>query len=335
MATMDDIAHALGITKGTVSKAFSGADDISESMRKAVLEKAVELGYTRIMRSREVKKICIFIVHMSYENTEDFGHDIVTGFRKIAEPAGYIVDIIKLTDDMQKEHSYDEFMLRENYLGALFLGLSLNDPWIGCFSSCRTPTVLYDNSSHGNPVVTQIGIDNSEGMRLAVGYLKELGHQRIGYMSSELKSFVYQQRYHAYFDAMEEYGLKTDSSLTASALQASECIKKHMPRLISQGCTAIICSHDLLALGAMIYCEEHGIGVPDDISFISFDDIPLARYTSPPLTTIRQNRTELGKSAFYALTSQMNSVPISTLLLHAQLIKRESAAPLHGDQNSL
>ena len=67
--------------------------------------------------------------------------------------------------------------------------------------------------------------------------------------------------------------------------------------------------------------------MPEDISIIGFDDLPLCAYTQPPLTTIRQNRTEIGKSAFYALNSLINEVPISTLLLHAAFVKRQSAGP--------
>ena len=75
-----------------------------------------------------------------------------------------------------------------------------------------------------------------------------------------------------------------------------------------------------------IHLDELGIRVPEELSVVGFDDIPLSRYTAPPLTTVRQNRTELGKSAFYALSSLMNDVPISTLLLHAELIVRKSSA---------
>lgn len=96
---------------------------------------------------------------------------------------------------------------------------------------------------------------------------------------------------------------------------------------MEHGCTAIVCSHDLLAHLLLVHCAEIGIRVPEDVSVIGFDDVPLCRYTSPPLSTIRQNRTELGKSAFYALSSQIRRTPISTLLLHAELIQRESIGP--------
>ena len=107
MATMDDIAKRLGISKGTVSKAFSGAGDISEAMRRAVLETAVELGYNRLPRSRQAPRLAVFIENMSYEHPNDFGWDLVTGFRKLAEPDGCEVVLISLSPELQKQNRYD------------------------------------------------------------------------------------------------------------------------------------------------------------------------------------------------------------------------------------
>ena len=133
MATLEDIARVLGVTKGTVSKAFSGAGDISEAMRRAVLETAVELGYSRLPRSCQAPRLCVFIENMTYEHPKDFGWDLVTGFRKLAEPEGCVVDIIPLSPELQRQDHYDEYMLRDNYQGALFLGPPCPTP--GCGSS--------------------------------------------------------------------------------------------------------------------------------------------------------------------------------------------------------
>ena len=83
----------------------------------------------------------------------------------------------------------------------------------------------------------------------------------------------------------------------------------------------------MLAHSAMFYCNELGLRVPEDISIMGHDDIPLCRYTTPPLTSIRQNRPALGKSAFYALSCQLNGVPLSTHLLHPELVLRSSCGP--------
>ncbi|MCI8439233.1 MAG: LacI family transcriptional regulator [Oscillospiraceae bacterium] len=325
MATMDDIARHLGVTKGTVSKALSGAADVSGTMRKSVLEAAVELGYSRIPRTGASRRVCIFIQNMDWEKPEDFGWEIVTGFRKLAEPAGYQVEIVPLTEPLQKASPYDEYMLLHGYQGALFLGLTLLDPWMKDFRTCSTPAVLYDSCVKSNPAVTQVGIDNDEGMDMAVTRLLELGHRKIGYLSSALGAYIYQARYASFFQALRKNGLPAQRELAGYAFRLAECVEKHFPRLLDRGCTAIICSHDLLAHMVLIHCLELGIAVPRQLSVIGFDDLPLCQYTIPPLSTIRQNRTELGKSAFYALSSQIEGTPISTLLLHAELIERRSA----------
>lgn len=326
MATLEDIARQLGVSKSTVSKALSGAKDVSQKMRQTILEKAVEMGYNRNIRSTELPKLAVFITNMEYTNPEDFGYDLVVGFRKAAEPSDYLVNIIPLTHQMQLDTHYDTYMVQHHYCGSLFLGLSLLDPWMKDFQTCKTPTILYDNHINSNPRVTHIGVDNAEGMELAVQYLKELGHKKIGYLSSELEAYVYRLRYNAFFQALKTHGLPTDESLSGVSYFINECLSQHLPRMLEDGCTAIVCSHDLLAHSAMVHCSQMGYRVPEDISILGFDDIPLCRYTHPPLTTIRQDRTNIGKSAFYALINQMNHVYVSTHLLHPQLIRRASCA---------
>lgn len=328
MATLDDIARELGVSKSTVSKALSGAKDVSKAMRQSVLEKAVELGYSRSARGNDLPKVAVFVSNMEYTKPDDFGYDLVVGFRKVAEPSGFQVDLIPLDQQTQREISYDSFMMRENYCGSLFLGLSLLDPWIKDFETCKTPTVLYDNHIGSNPRVSHVGVNNTEGMELAVRYLKQLGHRKIGYLSSALQAYVYQQRYYSFFQAMKSNGLHMDEELAGNAYFINECLTNHLPRILDAGCTAIVCSHDILAHSVMVHCKELGRRVPEDISILGFDDIPLCKYTLPPLSTIRQNRTNIGKSAFFALLNQINEVHVSSLLLHPELVIRNSCASI-------
>ena len=328
MATITDIAEKLGISKGTVSKALNDAPDISETLRKTILETAVEMGYTKLHRSKKVpKKVCILITNMEYTAPNHFGYDIIIGFRKMAEPAGLAVDVVPMTPALQKSSSYDIFMLENDYIGAFILGTSLNEPWMKDFKTSHTPAVLYDNYVKGNPTVASVGVDSSEGMELAVSYLKKQGHKKIGYLTGTLGSYVMQARHKAFFSALKQYGLPADSHLCGSAYYVSECIQKHLPRLLNQGVTAILCSHDLLATAALVQCQELGVRVPEELSIIGFDDLPICPYTDPPLTTIRQDRPKLGKCGYYALDSLLNDVPIGSLQLHAQFILRESSGP--------
>lgn len=334
MATLDDIARNLGVSKSTVSKALSGAGDVSESMRRTVLETAVELGYTRPRRGEEPPRLAIFVTNMEYENPEDFGYDIIVGFRKMAEPEGFQVCVIPMSHALEESIHYDEYMMQGNYRGGLFLGLSLDYIWLKEFETCKTPTVLYDNRVIGNPRVSYVGVDNDEAMHLAVDYLKELGHKKIGYLSSALGSYVYQQRYRSFFQVLEEKGLPCEETLAGVSLYASECVSRHLPRLIQAGCTAIMCSHDLLAHSALVHCMDMGLRVPRDISILGFDDLDMARFMLPPLTTIRQDRSGVGRSAYVALASQMGGMSIGASLLHAELVSRAScAAPYPTEEN--
>lgn len=336
MATLQDIADRLNISKGTVSKALNGAPDISETLQKTVLETAVEMGYTKIRRQKAAeKKLCILIENVDYKESHQFGYEILLGFRQLAEPAGYTVDIVDTTEKLQKSTPYDVFMLQNQYLGAFVVGFSLNDPWMKDFQTSRTPTVLYDNYIIANPNMAYVGIDNNEGMELAVSHLKKLGHKKIGYLSSALGSHIMQIRHKAFFHALKQNGLKSDPTYAGSSYYITQCMEKHLPRLLDLGITSIVCSHDLIANAAMIQCQQLGYKVPDEISIIGFDDLPICAYTSPPLTTIRQERIQLGKSAYYALDSLMNQVSIGTLLLHAKLIERGSTGKVPQTNNTI
>ena len=327
MATLEDIARQLGIAKSTVSKALNGAGDVSEQTRRAVLEKAVEVGYSRSARG-SAPRLAVFVTNMAYTSPKDFGYDIIMGFRKLAEPGGYQVEVIPLDAPTQEQIRYDEYMILRNYRGALFLGMSLQDPWQKDFNTCRTPTVLYDNRVSDNPHITYVGVDNGQGMEQAVAHLQSLGHEKIGYLSGGMCAYIYQKRTKCFQTAMASRSLPCPPDWMGSHYQEEVCVAEHLPRILEQGCTALVCSHDDLARAAMDYCAAQGMEIPRDLSIVGFDDSPLSNDTTPALTTIRQDRTLLGKSAFYALTSQINRVHLSTLLLHTDLISRDSCAPV-------
>lgn len=324
MATITDIAKKLNISKGTVSKALNGASDVSETLRKTVFETAVELGYSRSMHKKDAKRLCIFIENMDYLKESDFGYDIILGFKQMAEPAGFIVEINPIDKNIQTHIKYDEYMLKHDYVGAFFLGLTLVDIWFEQLKSSKTPAVLLDNYIKANSTTAYVGVDNNEALDLAVSHLKSLGHRKIGYLSGGLSSYINQLRYTAFFHALRKHNLCDDAHLAGSAYLVSECIHSHLPKILGQDVTAIMCSHDLLAHAVMTHCQELGLRVPKDISIIGFDDLQFCAYTNPPLTTIKQNRIQLGKSAFYAISSLLNNVSISTLLLHTKLIIRNS-----------
>ena len=154
MATIRDIADKLGISTGTVSKGLNGANDISEQLRQTILETAVEIGYRpKQMRTKDNQKLCIFIENMEYKTPEQFGYDIILGFRQAAYPARCGVTVLPVTPEFQASERYDTFMLKNGYMGAFLVGFALKDSWMAQLPDTSIPTTLFDNYIRKNPNV--------------------------------------------------------------------------------------------------------------------------------------------------------------------------------------
>lgn len=327
MATINDIAERLGISKSTVSKGLNNARDVSEEMRKKILETAVELGYVNRRQQKERKALCIFVENMEFHTPNQFGHDIILGFKQMAEPDGWTVDIVPIDMDMQRGIPYGVFMMEHGYQASFVLGLSLLDPWMNEFRTSRIPAVLYDNYVKGNPYIASVGCDSQEGFELAVKHLTALGHKKIGLISGPLESYILKARYNAYINAMEKYGLEINENYIGLGYYVNDSTRKYIPKLVDEGVTAILFSHDIRAISAITECDDRGIRIPNDVSIVGFDDLPMTAHTLPSLTTIRQDRAAIGKCGFYALSCLLNQVAIGSILLRATLIVRDSTGP--------
>ena len=327
MATINDIAEKLGISKSTVSKGLNNARDVSEEMRKKILEAAVELGYVNRRQQKERKALCILVENMDFQTPNQFGHDIVLGFKQMAEPEGWTVDIIPIDMEFQRGIPYGVFMMEHGYQASFILGLTLLDPWIHELRTSRVPTVLYDKYVKENPCIASVGCDSQEGFELAVKHLTSLGHKKIGLISGPLESYILKARYNAYLNAMDKFNLEINENYIGLGYYVNDSTRKYIPKLLDEGVTAILFSHDIRAISAITECKDRGIRVPEDISIVGFDDLPMTAYTLPSLTTIRQNRTGIGKCGYYALSCLLNQVSIGSILLRATLIVRNSTGP--------
>lgn len=327
MATINDIAQKLGISKSTVSKGLNNATDISAEMRKKILETAADLGYVTKRMQKEAKKLCIFIENMDCATPNQFGYDIVKGFRQFAEMDEWVVDLVPVTPEFQRMTPYAVFMIQNGYQASFILGFSLLDPWMKEFHTCKIPTVLYDNYIKDNPYIASVGCDSQEGYELAVKHLMKLGHKKIGLISGPLNSYILTARYQAYINALSKYELEINENYIGLGYYVAESIHEYLPKLVEQGVTAILFSHDVRALAAISECNAMDIKIPDDLSLIGFDDLPMTAQTDPPLTTIRQDRIALGKCGYYAVSSLLNKVPIGSILLRAPLVVRGSTGP--------
>ncbi len=327
MATIKDIAGKLGIAVSTVSKGLNGASDISDEMRQLVLDTAVEMGYaSKKMKSKGTRKVCILIENMDYENIDQFGYEIIVGFKLSAARRHWDVTVVPSNLNMQTAEKFDTYMLKNGYSGAFLLGFTLHDDWVKQLNKTTVPTVLLDNFIERNNHVGYVGTDNYEGIDLAVDHLKSLGHSKIAFLNGSKNSMVSNQRYQAFVDSMSKHNLLVREDLIEYGYYVPDCAKYHVPTFLKNGATAIICASDLIATGVIAEVTKHGLKVPEDISVIGFDDLPIASQLTPSLTTIRQDRIDLGKSAFLLLDGLIHGVTISKLLLRAKFIKRESTS---------
>lgn len=327
MATIKDIANKLGIAVSTVSKGLNGASDISDDMRQLVLDTAVEMGYaSKKMKIKGTRKVCILIENMDYENIDQFGYEIIVGFKLSAARRHWDVTVVPSNLNMQTADKFDTYMLKNGYSGAFLLGFTLHDDWVTQLNKTTVPTVLLDNYIERNNHVGYVGTDNFEGIDLAVDHLKTLGHSKIAFLNGSKNSMVSNQRYQAFVLSMEKHNLVLDEKLIEYGYYVPDCAKYHVPTFLENGATAILCASDLIATGVISEIMKRGLKVPEDISVIGFDDLPIASQLSPALTTIRQDRVDLGKSAFLLLDGLIHNVSISKLLLRAKFIGRESTS---------
>ena len=329
MATIKDIADHLGIAVSTVSKGLNNASDISDETRQMVLDTAIELGYTpkrkkTLINNTAERKVCVFIENMDYENRDAFGYDLIQGFRQSAAIRNWQTDIIPSNLNAQSTSQYDKFLLTNRYSGAFLIGFSMHNDYNVQIPRTRFPTVLFDNYIQTNPKVGYVGTDCYEGLNLAVTHLFELGHRKIAFLNGAKNSMVSYERTQAFETVMKELNLKIYPALFEYGYYVPDCAKYHVPKFIDNGATAIICASDLIASGAISEVTKRGLRVPEDISIIGFDDLPFCANLTPPLTTIRQDRQNLGRSAFTLLDCLINNIPVSKFLLRPELIVRES-----------
>lgn len=327
MTTIKNIADRLGVSVGTVSKGLNGAKDISESLRQKIIDTAIEMDYTiKRTQNEDYRKLAVFIERLEYEAKDDFAYDIVLGFKQNAIAHKWSVDIIRVTPDFQSKIRYDTYMLKSGYTGSFLIGFSLTDAWIKQLETTKVPTVMFDTYIRKNPKVCYIGVDNYEGINLAVDHLIGLGHEKIALISDTGLSAVSGERFEAFQNSMSHHGLELADGMIAKDYIYNDPVDSYVSDFLKRGATAIMCGNDMIAANVILTCIKSGYNVPEDISVVGFDDIPIASSLSPSITTISQSRRSVGKCGYVVLDSIINNFAIAKTLMRPQLIVRESTA---------
>jgi LacI family transcriptional regulator len=333
MATIKDIAKKAGVSVTTVSRALNGYDDVNEETRKKIKKVAQELSYSpnavaRSLVSKKTRTIGLIISDINRAGAKDaFAYEVLCGINDRTGDLNYDLLLFSTNPSKQMEKSYTALCRERNVEGAILSGLRLDDPYLQeVIEQNAFPCVLIDIPKVGANVA-HITSDNRFGAAIAARHLLENGHRQIAMINGHNQAFVSRERFEGFKDALEQFGISAQSEFVFDGLFSEDGGAEAMYQILIRHpeVTAVFCASDLMALGAIRTLERMGRKVPEDISIVGFDDITISAYCSPKLTTIRQDKYELGYQAAQMLIDMLeNRSDNRKVILNNQLIVRES-----------
>ncbi|MWC29148.1 LacI family DNA-binding transcriptional regulator [Paenibacillus sp. MMS18-CY102] len=334
MVTIYDIAKQTGLSPTTISKVLNNYHDVSEKTKAKVLQAAKEMGYlpnssARTLTTKRSWTLGILFVESTGMGIRHpFFNAVIESFKSEAESRGY--DLMFISKDIGgKETSYLEHCRYRSVDGVIVILLDPRNPGMQELLDSDIPCVLLDCESTKAGTVYS---DNLNGGYQAIQYLQGLGHRKIAHISGGSYYFAGQQRQLGYELALQRLKLnKRPDYIIEGGDYTLESGYEAMLELLAleDPPTAVFAAGDNLAIGAMKALKEKGLRVPEDVSIIGFDDIELASYVTPALTTIRQDTKLLGTKAAEILIESIESVrSIVNIVLPVELVIRESCKEL-------
>lgn len=324
--TIQEIAKAVGCSISTVSKAISGSSDISVKMREKILECAFQLGYNTSKIKEKKKGRLAAVAQCSEFDAIRFEYNMLFGFNMLATRAGYDVDVIRVST-YDKQWDLRKSVNENNYDGVFLLRLSNVDDLNRKISDYTKPIVAFD-SKFNLPNTAYVGSENGFGIALAAEHLAALGHKRIAFFGGTPGALVSIERKKSFISSMRFLGLEALPELIAESSFSENFAPSLVPEFLENNATAVICASDLLASYVIGELRKYGIRVPQDISVVGYDNVPLAEDLN--LTTIDQNITQIGKSAFLVMEQLLNGIDVDSMLLRPKLVVRGSTSALNA-----
>jgi LacI family transcriptional regulator len=338
-ATIRDVARRARISHQTVSRVINGHENVTAQTRERVLRAIRELEYVPSAVARSLSSNRTHTLGMVTTDVSDhFFSEAVAGAEAEARNRGYFLIIGSIEEGSEDdERTYLRLMLERRVEGLIVAipRLRLADDDLLAGAAERIPTVLVasDIELEG---ADHVDIDNRRGGREATGYLVAQNHRVIATITGPLDWPSARARLDGYRDALREAGIQADRTLVEpcvdwgldSGRRAAERLLASAPKL-----TAIFAQSDLLALGAIAALRARGLRVPEDVSVVGFDDIPVSTVFDPPLTTVHQPMREVGELAARLIGDRAASprrAKGSRHVLRAPLVIRGSVTRLDG-----
>ncbi len=325
-ATMKDVAVRARVSTATVSRALMNPEKVSQATRNRVEQAAIDVGYlpgslNRNLKRNESRTILVIVPDIC----DPFFSEIIRGIEVTAADQGYLVLIGDCAHQNQQEKTFIDLIITKQIDGMLLLGSRL--PFDASKEEQRNlPPMVMANEFAPELELPTVHIDNLTAAFNAVNYLHELGHQRIACIAGPEEMPLCHYRLQGYVQALRRSGMTVDPHYIARGDFTYEAGANALEQLLSlpQPPTAIFCHSDVMALGALSMAKRRGFRVPDDLSIIGFDNIALAEFCDPPLTTVAQPRFDIGREAMLLLLSQLNGHTVSSgsRLLDCELVLR-------------
>ena len=297
------VASAAGVSVATVSRVVNKVPTVDAQLRKKVWEVVHKLGYVPNIQARALvsghsKMLGVIISDI----TNPFFPELLQGFEDKAIDVGYEALIGSTNYDLQRMEHCVKRMLERQVEGVAVMTFGIEEPLLERLSSEGIPMVFIDVAPQKENV-SIIHVNYDQGIREAVQHLAALGHRRIGYITGPHRLHSANARLTAFLSAAERVGIRVPEICIFHGDHTVEGGSRGVEHLLSikQPPTAIMCSNDVSALGAMHAISRAGLSIPSDISLIGFDDIQITEYLQPPLTTIRMSGRDIAASAVYAL----------------------------------
>lgn len=325
--SLKDIARAAGVSTSTVSRALYRHPRISEETANRVRRLAEDMGYTPSLPARSLVTQDTATVGVVLTSVSDpFVGQLVLGVEDVAYRRGYSVFMGSSYRDADLERDVVRSFYERRASGIVVTGSQIDLGYLDLRKRFLLPVVLINCPAYPHSV----SADNLSGARQAVEHLVQLGHQRIAYVANPRSYNANLDRHAGYRAALVEAGIAPDDSLIVEGDGGVARGAEAMQRLLAlpQPPTAVFCFNDMTAVGVMYSLALLGWQVPGDCSVIGFDDLELAAYFYPPLTTVRQPRRQMGERAMQmllALIEEQEAPQAETL--PTELVVRCTTAP--------
>jgi len=327
-ASIKDVAREAGVSIATVSRVLNDVDVVNEETKKKVLDAIDKLGYrpnivARSLKTQKTSTIGIIIPDIS----SLFYPEIVRGAEDVANIYSYNIMLCNTDLDSDKEKEYLNVLKEKMVDGVIYMSNSLEDDTIELIKELELPTVLVETTDK-EQTFPSVTVDNIGAAYDAVNYLIKKGNKRIAYIGSKKdKVNAASLRYEGYKKALKENGIELDENIVSlSGLKAHSGYEGMESILKNEKPDAVFCASDELAIGAVNALRDAGIGVPNDIDIVGFDNISAANLFYPKLTTVNQPMYDMGSVGMRMLIKLINKTEVDEehfILPHA-LIERDS-----------